>query len=512
MPMSRWAATVKDSVADKIGFRYYQLTTSDFKLNGVSDKLRGISKHQETEYNATAMSDADLTTDWNNIGDLGVNFVRLPHYPHAKLEYDLADQMGIMVWAEDGFTNGAAPSTNSNNLVREMVYQNFNHPSIIFWSAGNEASNTAYVPDYALVIKTADPSRPTVYANSGPTGGIHANVDFDFVNPYPGWYYGTMYDFAAVGASKHYISESGAGQVISTHTADYFATHKAVDSYEPEEYGQLDNEVKFQTLFVTAPSTIPAFSNWSFRDFADSKYKSFLNTKGLMTDANFKKDIYYHYKSFLSSSPVVHIVGADYFLRSANPSGQGDVKVYSNASSLTLTVNGAGLGSKNNGQYSHPNGTVINNVFFWTNALSLGKNTILADDGNGNIDTITVYYKGSGSTMPAEAGSLVTNLSSSNSANPAFYINRPIADQYPFYIDFDATGDNTFDVVPAPLAGGASWIATKRQSNSTATTNLSFDLTGAAYCVHPVHGPGFHAELREQRGIHRYRRHRPVER
>ena len=120
-----------DSVADKIGFRYYQLTTSDFKLNGVSDKLRGISKHQETEYNATAMSDADLTTDWNNIGDLGVNFVRLPHYPHARLEYDLADQMGIMVWAEDGFTNGAAPSTNSNNLVREMVYQNFNHPSII---------------------------------------------------------------------------------------------------------------------------------------------------------------------------------------------------------------------------------------------------------------------------------------------------------------------------------------------------------------------------------------------
>ena len=142
------------------------------------------------------------------------------------------------------------------------------------------------------------------------------------------------------------------------------------------------------------------------------------------------------------------MVGPHYFLRSANSSGQGDVKVYSNAATLTLKVNGVSKGAKADGAYAHPNGTVIKNVFFWKNVLSLGKNVITAADGSGNSDTITVYYKGTGQTMPAESGAKVKNLASSNSASPAFFINKPICAQCPFYWDFDSTGDNTFDVVP----------------------------------------------------------------
>jgi hypothetical protein len=207
------------------------------------------------------------------------------------------------------------------------------------------------------------------------------------------------------------------------------------------------------------------------------KYKNLLNTKGLLTYAGYKKDIFYHFQSLLRSSPVVHLVGRQYFLRTAGPAGQGAVKAYSNAASLTLTVNGTAVAPLANGQYMHPNGTPIQNVFLWPNALTVGKNVISVDDGAGNVDSMTVYFLGTGTALPADAGARVANLTSS--VGPAYFIDVPVADQMPVYIDFDSTGDNTFDVVPSAVAG-ARLIATRRQSDAAKQTNLAFDLPAAA--------------------------------
>jgi beta-galactosidase len=464
---------VTDAVGEHIGFRSYQLTATDFMLNGVSTRLRGMAKHQETEHHASAVDDAELAADWDNLHEMGANYVRLVHYPHARLEFDLADQRGIMVWSENGHTNGGAPTPNGDNINREMVFQNYNHPSIIFWSAGNEAGGVAATSQYAAVLKAADPTRPITYASNGqmPTG-----VDFIFRNSYAGWYGGTMYDF--ITSAEHWVSETGAGSVITTHTADYFAMNHTTNSFEPEEYGALVNEVRFDDLFRN-PSHVAAYSGWQFRDISDNKYKNRLNTKGLVTFAGYKKDIFYHFKSFLQTSPVVHVVGQPYFLRSANAAGQGAVKAYSNAAMLTLSINGTAVpaGALSNNQYKHPNGTAIKNVFYWPNALAMGKNVVSVSDGAGNTDTMTVYYRGTGMTLSPDPGAKVTNLTAS--VGQAYFIDLPIADQRPFYFDFDNTGDNSFDVVPS-AAAGASFIATRRQSDAAKRTDLAFDLpTGA---------------------------------
>jgi hypothetical protein len=161
------------------------------------------------------------------------------------------------------------------------------------------------------------------------------------------------------------------------------------------------------------------------------------------------------------------------------------VKAYSNASTLTLTVNGINKGGLGNGSYKHPNGLVINNTFMWRNVLSLGRNDIVVSDGNGASERTTVYYKGNGATMPAEGSAKITSLASSNGANPAFYIRTPLTDQFPIYHDFDGTGDNTLDVVPSVLAGADGWIATKRQSDAPKATTLSFTMatTGDVYVM-----------------------------
>jgi len=462
---------VVDAVTEHIGFRTYKLTTTDFTLNGVSTRLRGVCKHQETEYHATAVSAAELTADWDNLSDLGVNYVRLVHYPHAQLEYDLADQRGIMVWSENGHTNSAAETANGDNINREMVYQNWNHPSIVFWSAGNEAPGVAATGAYASVLRAADPSRSIVYASDGQNP---ANIDFIFHNTYAGWYSGTMYDFLT--ATDHWVSETGAGMVMATHTPNAFTTTPVVNSYEPEEYGALVDEVRFDDMFRN-PSHVPAYSEWVFRDISDNKYKGLLNSKGLVTFAGYKKDVYYHYKSLLQSKPVVHLVGRNYFVRVADSSGQSAVKAYSNAANLTLTINGAVIGTLANNQYTHPNGTPIKDVFYWKNPLTVGKNVVTVDDGQGNSDSMTVYYLKSGTTLPKDASARIANLTSS--VGLAYFIDDPIWDQRPFALDFDGTGDNSFDVIPAEVAG-ASWIATKRQSDSTKRTNLAFDVNSDA--------------------------------
>jgi beta-galactosidase len=460
-----------DAVTEHIGFRTFQLTSTDFTLNGLSTRLRGVCKHQETEYHASAASAAELTADWDNLADLGVNYVRLVHYPHAQLEYDLADQRGIMVWAENGHTNSAAGTPNGDNINREMVYQNWNHPSIIFWSAGNEASGVAATAEYGSVLRATDPSRPVVYASDGQTP---ANIDFIFHNTYAGWYGGTMYDFLT--APDHWISETGAGMAIAAHTANPFSVSPVVNSYEPEEYGALVDEVRFDDMFRN-PSHVPAYSEWAFRDISDNKYKGLLNSKGLVTFAGYKKDAYYHFKSLLQTKPVVRLTGRNYFVRGPDSAGQVVVKAYSNAAALTLTVNGVVIGSRTNNLYTHANGTPIKDVFSWTPTLTVGKNVIVVDDLQGNTDSMTTYYLGAGTTLPNDGTGKLANLTSSK--GPAYVINDPIWDQRPFNLNFDGTGDNSFDVVPSAVTG-ASWIATRRQSDSTALTNLAFDVTATA--------------------------------
>ena len=79
-------------------------------------------------------------------GRLGASLVRLPIIPHSHLEYDLADENGIPVWRKTvtpGMWKGPdnvqkTVTLTGKRLTREMARQNWNHPSILFWSAGNE--------------------------------------------------------------------------------------------------------------------------------------------------------------------------------------------------------------------------------------------------------------------------------------------------------------------------------------------------------------------------------------
>jgi beta-galactosidase len=471
------AGRVVDEVTQPTGFRnlVFDVATGRATLNGQPIILAGADLHQEIESKAAAMSDDDFRANYALMKDLGVNWVRLPHYPHAQLEYDLCDQQGILCWAENGHSNAEKqdlPGATADRITTEMVKQNYNHPAIAVWSVGNEAGADVAQREVP-VVKALDPTRPVVVANMKCT-----NADFHGINSYPGWYGRdtNFWNFARQG----YVTEAGAGGVTTTH-CDYSAAAVKVNHYEPEEYQQLIAEARFQACIRDNDGSLGMFTWWAMRDFTDVKYKSPIgwNTKGLLTYAGDKKDIYYLYRCFLRpAEPTVHLTSQRYFLRTG--AADNGIKAYSSAAKLALTINGETLPTLDNGQYTQANGHRVDNVFYWKTPLHTGKNTVAVTDGAGHGDAAVIYFYGANG-LPEQPvpDPLVTDLKTSNPNNPACFMDLPVQAQWPVYDDLDSTADNSFDTLPAAVQG-AKWIALRRVTKPGQETDLTFKVARSA--------------------------------
>ena len=487
---------VVDTLTERTGLRTIEMKDNCFMLNGKELLARGVCKHHQGEHQWNAMNDEQLRAEMEGMVDLGCNTIRLAHYPHRRFEYSMADEYGLAVWAENGLAgqkwdHGAMkeretkPNADGERITREMVRQNWNHPSIVFWSSGNETYQEV-ASHYADIIRQEDKSRLITYASAGekPT-----NVDFVAGNTYQGWYYDHYTDFKKL-PDNAFISETGSGSWI-THHIPYGTIRWEVDKFEPEEYNELVSEFRFQTVFRNNPSGHKMFLWWNFREFYNKKFKGNRNTKGIWTLAGMPKDFYYHFRSFLRpDDPVLHLCGRHHFYRQFEPDN--GIKAYSNAKEVELFINGVSRGVKKNGDYVHPDSTkkvndknvivkgpMINNVFFWKAPLAPGKNVVEVRDGQGHSESMVVYQKASEGAMPVPEDSLVTDLTSSNETNPAIFIDRAIESQGPFYTEVDGSSDNTFDILPKAVEG-ARWIATRRLSDEKNKTDLSFRVTKPA--------------------------------
>lgn len=482
------AGATVDAVEERTGIREFRYDIGRFLLNGEELLLRGIGKHEEDERRFSALSEAELVADFDLLKELGVNMVRLAHYPHPARAYELADERGLLVWAENGHSNRAAgPADAADRITREMIRQNYNHPSIVVWSVGNENAFTR-VARLSALARAEDPSRPVTYASNTGKRNQKKLPDLDFIaeNTYRGWYRGEPWEFEAFALRMAFVSENGAGSVVSNHT-DYARAHRVLDHFEPEEYRQRMAEVQYQVVFRDQPRRIPMYLVWILRDFRIEKYKGW-NTKGLVTAGGLRKDAFYLFQAFLRPErPVVHITSKTYFLRRGDP--ENGVRVYSNLPRLELFLNGESQGVRENGAFLHINeGRRIDNVFQWRPQLRNGRNEVRVSDGAGHEDTAIVHYSPPAAPPnPSPAGAPIAELRSSNPKSPAFFIDAPAQEQWPFYYELDGSADNSFDALPPELRGAA-WISTPRLSKPGHATALSFRLTADAD-VFVVAGP-----------------------
>ena len=362
----RSGAKVHDRVVQKVGLRSFGIDPEKgFFLNGTPYPLHGVNRHQDREGMGWAIGRKEHREDFALIADLGCTAVRLAHYQHAQEFYDLCDEGGIVVWAELSLVDLVNPSQEFSaccrSQLRELIKQNYNHPSIIFWSLSNElipaGREKATLDIIALLQESAkglDPERYTVLASRGnydwtlPINNVTDVIGFNF---YKGWYEKTPEDFAPCVDALHArspgrpfcISEYGAGAGIHQHE---FPAHKPEPAgpWHPEEWQAIVHETTWNAI-AERPWIWGSFV-WNMFDFAsDGRSEGEnpgRNDKGLVTyDRKVKKDSYFWYRAHWNPSPLVYIAGRRFTPR---PAGPVEVKVYSNCDSVALFVNGIPAG------------------------------------------------------------------------------------------------------------------------------------------------------------------------
>lgn len=391
---------VVDVVSQPLGIRWFSVDASQgFFLNGEYLDLRGVNRHQDRLNMGWAITEAEHDEDMALIEEMGATVIRLAHYQHADYFYGLADHAGMVVWAEIPLVNKITDSTafraNARQQMTELIRQNYNHPSILFWGIGNEQRSddtptNNLLAELADLTRTEDAGRLVTYAQccTSDTGGLPAHSDVVGYNTYYGWYdaFGDAEDFGAWADGLHAarpdwklgISEYGAGAALSQHQ-DPPTPPDPYGTPHPEEWQNHVHEVHWQQM-----STRPWLWSkiiWNMFDFAvDSRDEGDTpgrNDKGLVSyDRKTRKDAFFWYKANWTSEPMVYITSRRYTPRT---SATVTIKVYSNAPSVELSVNGASVGSQSSDD----------RIFIFQNvALSAGNNQIEASAG-GVTDSVT---------------------------------------------------------------------------------------------------------------------------
>jgi len=413
------------------GLRFYEYvidavsgegTYTGFLLNGQPYLLRGCCMHDDITGKANALSDADYAQTFSVIQELGLNFLRLAHYPHPKETYDWCDRFGIVVQTEGPCVNklqSTMPTDYYDHLssqYTDMVTQHYNHPCIFFWGLSNEtttddkAFGKTKIEGYTNLIKTLDQERLVGYVLAESPGQSPSayyndpNVDWFGCNIYVGWYSSKNSNnptsaintrlnntIGRVGKPMAY-SEYGCGGTQHCHSDDFMTTTTR-GNYERHdiEYmmwlheGQIAAIKNFPQLLFTSQWQLfdiaVASRNEGYTVCLDGENTSIdedlrrLNDKGLVErDHVTKKDPFYLYKAWWNPTPFVHICGKDYTKKDDRV-----IKCYTNdGNSLSLYVNNVLAETV----------TVTDNIATFT-AADYSSGDVIRVEGTNQLDTFT---------------------------------------------------------------------------------------------------------------------------
>jgi beta-galactosidase len=421
-----------DRVEQPLGLRYFHLDPKQgLLLNGTPYPLHGVNRHQDGLDKGWAISDADQAEDLAIMLEMGTTCVRLAHYQHADTIYGLCDRSGLVVWAENCLVNQLkrtdAFENNTLQQLRELIKQNYNHPSILMWSLFNELefgksndpSNWELVSKLNDLSHELDPHRITVGAsNQAPDHPANRIPDAIAYNGYWGWYFDKITDWgpkldrypAAAPGRAIGVSEYGVGASAYMHEVP--PSHpNPVGWWRAEEFQCEFHETVWQVMKQRPWLWCQLI--WCQFDFAvDSRREGDhlgRNDKGLVTyDRKIRKDAYYFYKANWSSDPFVYITSRRYAVR---PTGPTTLKVYSNADSVELFINDHSFGRRESDDIHR---------FIWDVSLSEGPAKVRAvgsRNGKTYVDEVAWTISPSATTRFATPGMIQTTEASVKQKN-----------------------------------------------------------------------------------------------
>ena len=397
-----------DQVSNPIGFRWFKFDANEgFFLNGKPLKLIGASRHQDYENLGNAVPDALQIRDVELLKEMGGNFLRVAHYPQDPVILEACDRLGILASVEipvvNTITESAAFTKNCLDMQREMISQNFNHPSVIIWAYMNEILLRPKFADdkprqqiyfdhirelaekLDSLTRTLDPSRYTLLVNHG-AWDLYNKVGLTKIpmivgwNLYSGWYSGVPADFAKF-LDRHHQELPNTPFMVTEYGAD---ADPRIRSTDPVRFDKsVEYAIKFNQVYLNAMLSRPFVAGgmaWNLADFnSETREETMphINNKGLLTIGRKPKDTYFLYQAYLSKKPYLKITSAHWKNRTAlADSGKSvstqNVQVSTNLKSAELFLNGVSLGIKE----------AVDHIIDWKVPFVNGLNQVRVVSGN----------------------------------------------------------------------------------------------------------------------------------
>jgi beta-galactosidase len=430
----------ENTMTERFGIRHFAFTEhGPFLLNGEKLFLRGTQRHEDDAHAAAAVPDSITRHELQMVRDMGANFIRLAHYQQSSLVLDLCDEIGLLVWEELPWCRSGVGNEDfkemGRRLLRTMIDQHFNHPSIAFWGLGNEddwpdeysgidkPAIRAYMQELNELAHTLDPSRMTSFRRCDFADDIP-----DVYSPsiWAGWYRGSYPEYQKSLEEqrekvRHFLHiEWGADSHARRHAENPYAPLKNIPMGQGTDERGLAylptggaarvsrdgdwSETYACDLFdwhLKVQETLPWFAGsaqWVFKDFSTPMRVENpvprVNQKGLVERDLTKKEGYYVFQSYWvdrDEAPMVHIYGHSWPVRWGDADEPRWVKVYSNCAEVELFLNGQSCGVRQRNSQDFPAAGLR-----WSCKFAPGRNTLraVAQKSNPQVtDEITFTYQ-----------------------------------------------------------------------------------------------------------------------
>ncbi len=392
-----------DNISSRFGCRTFKIDAQNgFILNGEEYALRGVSRHQDRWGYGNALLPEHHEEDIELICEMGATTIRLAHYQHDQYFYDLCDEKGLVIWAEIPYISKHMPTGRENTIsqMKELIIQNYNHPSIVVWGLSNEigigGSDEDLLENHRILndmCHEMDKTRLTTIAAvsmckiDDPYLQIPDVVSY---NHYFGWYGGET-DMNGPWFDNFHKKHPNIPIGCSEYGCEALNWHTSnpMQGDYTEEYQAFYHEELIRQFF--SRKYMWATHVWNMFDFgADARNEggeNGQNHKGLVTfDRKYKKDSFYAYKAWLSDEPFVHLCGKRYIDRVEDVT---KITVYSNLPEVELFANGVSLGKKQASDH-----------FFYFDVQNIGETNLVAVAGDfkdesviRKVDTFNEEYR-----------------------------------------------------------------------------------------------------------------------
>ncbi|MDR3220201.1 MAG: glycoside hydrolase family 2 protein [Dysgonamonadaceae bacterium] len=475
-----------DVWCENFGFRTFEFKPQGaFYLNEKRLLLRGTHRHEDHAGIGAAMTEAQIRAEMQMIKDMGANFIRLGHYQQSRIVLNLCDSLGLLVWEEipwcRGGVGGEKYKAQAKRMLKNMIGQHRNHPSVVLWGLGNENDWENDFPEFdkqkirnfmselnALAHKL-DSTRLTSIRRCDFCSDI---VDVYSPSIWAGWYSGFYQEYKAktenwqAEVSRFFHAEWGG----DSH-AGRFAEHHFVPQYD--ENGKILiasksgdwSENYICDLFdwhLKEQETMPNLTGsafWTFKDFATPLRPDnpvpYINQKGVVERDLTPKETYYVVQSYWTDEPMIHIFGHNWYTRWGKTDEMKTLKVYSNCEKVELLLNGKSLGIKMRNSQDFPAAGLR-----WETNFLQGKNIVKAIGIKGKttiIDSLSFTYEthlfGKATKIAAK---IIENTNEYAWIETALLdLNGSISLESSDFIYFDAVGDGKLIVNQGTAIGSS---------------------------------------------------------